>query len=119
MVICSIPFGPLAICAANAIYGIVALFINTRHNKKLFNYTLREQLKDILSYILLASIMATIVYLIGKIQLNIYLLLAIQILCGGLIYIGFSIVAKIEPFMLLWQLFSEKTKSILSRGHHG
>ena len=101
MILCAIPFGPLAICAANAIYGIVALVINTRHNKKLFNYTLREQLGDIIGYIILAIIMAIIVFFLGKLNLNIYILLILQIACGGILYLILSIAFRAEPFKQL------------------
>ena len=96
MIICSIPFGPLAICTANALYGVIALIINTRHNKKVFDYTLREQLKDIVGYIALSSIMAIIVFFIGRIQMNIYLLLIVQVLAGGAIYYILSRIFHVE-----------------------
>ncbi len=97
MVVCAIPFGPLAICAANAIYGVAALIINTRHNKKLFGYTLHQQLGDVMGYILLSLVMAVAVYFVGKININIYLLLAIQIAIGMIIYLVGSIVFRVEP----------------------
>ena len=109
MIICSIPFGPLAICTANALYGVIALIINTRHNKKVFDYTLREQLKDIVGYIALSSIMAIIVFFIGRIQINIYLLLIIQVLAGGAIYYILSRIFHVE----LLQTLTDSAKKYL------
>ncbi|MCQ2570882.1 MAG: lipopolysaccharide biosynthesis protein [Candidatus Saccharibacteria bacterium] len=97
MIVGAIFFGPLAICAANAVYGVVALFINTRHNKKLFGYTLKEQVGDSFGYIALSLIMAVAVYFIGKAPINMYVLLAIQILAGAIIYLFLSVVFRAEP----------------------
>ena len=101
MILCSIPFGPLAICGANGLYGVIALIINTRFNKKLFNYSLREQFHDILGYLTIAIVMAFAVFFIGKIEMNLFALLAIQVIIGMVIYIVASIIFKVEPFKTL------------------
>lgn len=110
MIICAIPFGPLMICTANAVYGLIALFINTRYNKKLFNYTLREQIADIFGYIVLSAIMALSVFFMGKININIYVLLIIQVICGGLIYLILSASFRLQPFISLKTMLFNKTK---------
>lgn len=101
MVLCAIPMGPLAICAANAIYGVIALIINTRHNKKLFGYTLREQLGDVTGYILMATIMGAAVYFIGKLNFNMFILLAIQAITGVALYLILSAIFRVEPLKTL------------------
>ena len=97
MILCSIPFGPLAICAANGLYGVIALVINTRYNKKLFDYTLREQFHDVLGYVALAAVASIAAFFLGKIKINLYLLLAIQIVSGLSIYLLLSVVFKAKP----------------------
>lgn len=41
----------LALCIAKAIYGVVALVLNTYYTRKLMNYGFREQLKDYWTYL--------------------------------------------------------------------
>ncbi len=115
MILCSMPFGPLAICAANALYGIVALVINTRHNKKLFNYTLREQVGDIIGYIALSTVMAIAVYFMSYININIYLLLVIQVLAGGILYYVLSLLFHVEPLRNLTDSAKRYLKSFKAK----
>lgn len=102
---------PLAICIGNAIYSIVALFINSRHNKEYLDYGLKEQISDILIYFILSLIMEIIVIFIGKINMNVYLLLLIQILAGMLVYIGVAVMFKMDSLKYILDII----KNILRR----
>lgn len=114
MVLCAVPMGPLAICIANAIYGVTALVINTRYNKKLFDYTLREQLGDVIGYILMAGAMGVVVYLVGKLTCNIFILLAVQITSGIILYLLLSVAFHVKP--LKETIAAIKKHSMISRG---
>lgn len=105
MILVSMPFGPLAICGANGLYGVVALIINTRYNKKLFNYSLREQLLDILGYTTLAAFMGAVVLCIGAINMNAHLLLAIQGIVGASLYIALSAMFGAKPLFEIYAAF--------------
>lgn len=87
---------PLAVCIGNAIYSIVTLFINSRPNKKYLNYSLKEQIADILIYFIIALLMEVIVIAVGTININIYLLLVLQVLIGAVFYIGISKILKVD-----------------------
>lgn len=76
-----------------------SMIINSWPNKKLFNYSFLEQMKDILPSILLAAGMGAVVYLIGYLPLPTLPLLLIQVICGGGIYIVGSAVFKLEPYV--------------------
>lgn len=76
-----------------------SMIINSWPNKKLFNYSFLEQMKDILPSILLAAGMGAVVYLIGYLPLPTLPLLLIQVICGGVIYIVGSAVFKLEPYV--------------------
>lgn len=89
-------FGPLAICIGNAVYGIVALFINCKYNKELFNYGLLEELKDIFYYFILSILMYVFVSIVGLIKINIFLVFIIQVIVGVLFYLGISLIFKVE-----------------------
>ena len=78
---------PLAIATGMCVYGLYALIINAYPNKKYINYAFGEQIKDVGGHFLLAIAMSVIVYIIGLVQINIYLILIIQIISGALIYI--------------------------------
>lgn len=75
--------------------------INSWPNKKLLNYSFLEQMKDIFPSIFLAVVMGAIVHWVGYIKLPTLLLLVIQVICGGVIYIAGSAILKLEPFVYL------------------
>lgn len=83
------------------IVSFLSLFINMFPNKKLFNYTIINQLVDMFSSFVLAVIMGVLVYLIGLVKLNVVLLLLIQVFSGIIIYLLLSILFKNDSFRYL------------------
>lgn len=75
--------------------------INAWPNRKLLDYTYGQQLKDILPSILLSAVMFVAVYCVQLLDFNDWLTLLIQIPAGGLIYIGGSMIFKLDSFEYL------------------
>lgn len=80
---------------------LTSMIINSWPNKKLLDYSILEQMKDILPSILLAVGMGVVVYFIGLLNLPTLPLLLIQVVCGGLIYVAGSAIFRLEPFTYL------------------
>ncbi|MCU7207419.1 lipopolysaccharide biosynthesis protein [Turicibacter sp. GALT-G1] len=107
-ILVALPISPLAIATANALYTILALLINSFPNKKLLDYSFSEQLKDVSPYLLLATSMAILVYIIGNIKLNMVILFPFQIFIG----IGYYLIgAKLLKMDSLGYIF-ESLKAI-------
>lgn len=102
---------PLAIAIGMCIYGIYTMVINAFPNRKFINYHIKEQLKDISENALLALVMAVCVYLIGRLTLNLYLLITIQIIVGMLIYGFLSEYFKLDS----WQYAKCNVKSYMNK----
>jgi len=82
-------FGPFYIVLANVLYSFVGSTINAIPNKKLLNYSIKEQIIDITPNLFSSIIMLLVVMLIGNIlSINKIFVLLIQIILGGLIYLG-------------------------------
>ena len=77
---------------------VFAQIINASPNKKLLGYSYLNQLQDMLPQIVLSAVMGAIVYCVNFLPLNEYLKLAIQVPLGVLIYIGGSVLFKLESF---------------------
>lgn len=92
---------PLAIAIGQCFYAIGVCFFNAYPNKKIIGYPIREQISDVGGNFLLALLMAMVVYVMGLLSLNIYLLLFVQVMTGIVIYIGGSIVLKNDSFIYL------------------
>ena len=94
---------------------LTSMIINSWPNKKLLDYSILEQMKDILPSILLAVGMGAVVYFIGLLNLPTLPLLLIQVVCGGLIYVAGSAIFKLEPFTYLLgiikPIFQKRRKS--------
>ena len=98
---------PIALAVGNMIYGMVALIINVAPNKKYLNYGFIEQMKDMMPHFALSVLMAIIVFLVGMIKINKYLLLVIQIVVGAGFYLIASIVLKLETYQYFINLLKK------------
>lgn len=94
-------FGVMAMAYSLLLGSVLSQIINSWPNRKLLNYGYLEQLKDILPGILLAVFMGVCVYFVGYIKLPTILVLIVQIIVGAIIYIGLSVVLKLEAFEYL------------------
>lgn len=85
-----------------AIGGIISCFasqiINSWPNRKLLNYSYKEQMKDMLPSFILSLIMGALVYCVNFFSLSNWMTLLIQISFGASIYIFFSWLFRFESF---------------------
>lgn len=110
LVIC-LQISVYAIASSMVFFSVIFLAFNAFPNKRLLNYSLKEQLIDISPSISNSILMAVIVLLIGRLSINPFPLLVIQICVGGIIYILLSFITKSKElfytFELLKKLFSK------------
>ena len=77
---------------------MLSILVNTFANKKLLDYGLWQQMKDLLNGILPLAIMSGAVFAVGLLQLPNLLLLCVQVLVGAVAYVLASWVLKNESF---------------------
>lgn len=109
--IISIPFGITVMVIMKIVTSIISIFINAYPNKKLLDYSIMEQLKDISKSFTISLIMLVLVYLMNYININIYLLLILQVVAGILIYIGISYIMKNESLNYIIDTIKNKFKT--------
>lgn len=80
---------------------LTSMIINSWPNKKLLDYSFLEQMRDIFPSIFLALGMGIVVYFIGFLPIPTLLLLFIQVICGGGIYVLGSVIFRLQPFLYL------------------
>ena len=93
------------------ISSVCSQIINSWPNQKLLHYGYLEQLKDILPGILLAVGMGGCVYFIGKVPLSYEIVLIIQIVAGGIIYLVGSIIFRLDSFEYIYEMVKPYLKS--------
>ena len=110
MLIIAIRFGPFAIACAYTVSSVINAIISALPNKRIINYGIGEQLRDMLPNFLLTLAFAVPVWFLGKLQINQVLVLAIQIAAGVLLYVCMSALLKNESFAYVKNLIFSKEK---------
>lgn len=92
---------PIMLAASGILCTVVATVINTYPNRKLIGYSYRHQLCDLMPNFTIAVLMGIVVMLAGRLPAAPLLLLVIQVLVGGTVYVALSILFKNESFFYL------------------
>lgn len=101
---------PIAMAWGILFFNIFVYFVNSFPNKTNICYTFREQLRDIFPNTLLASVMAILVYNVGRFVDNDYISVLIQITVGCVFYISFSLLFKNESYVYTKRTVLERIK---------
>ena len=101
-------FGVIWIAVAMASTSTLFTYINCIPTKKNIGYSFAEQMKDILSPLCMCVIMAAVVFLIGMLDVNKTVLLVIQVVMGGIVYIGLSLATKNKEFFEIIHLIKSR-----------
>ena len=91
----------LAMALSTLLNSLICQLINTWPNRKLLDYSYKDQLKDILPNILLAAVMGGCVFAVGLIGLPDWATLLIQVALGAALYAGLSAATKNESYRYL------------------
>ena len=96
---------PIHLALSGIITSVLASLINTFPNRKLIGYRYRYQIADLLPNFLTAAVMGAAVYMMNRLALNMYLLLALQILTGAAIYVGLNLLIRNKNLPYLYKTF--------------
>lgn len=110
ILIITIRKGAFAIVIGKFVLNCTYLIINSYSNKKDIDYGLLEQIKDNIQTIIFGTIMGASVYLITYTQSNSLIMLLIQIIAGGIIYVLLSALFKNSSFIYLFNQLKRKVK---------
>lgn len=99
---------PLAIAVGQLFYSVSATLFNAWPNKKYINYSITEQFSDIGHSFLSALAMALVVYMIGRIDFNIYGSIGLQITVGTILYLLLSWIFNKKDLQYITRLVKEK-----------
>ena len=101
-ILVSMPFGVMPMALAYLATSPISAIVNATPNRKLLGYKYREQLRDMLPSMILSAVMGLCVFLVGLIQMNLFLVLLLQIVTGVIIYISLSKIFKLDAFAYVW-----------------
>lgn len=87
-----------ALAFSNVILSCVSMILNMLPNKKIIDYGFVEQIKDLVPSVVLSLAMGFTIYLLSNLQMNNTLLLAVQVIVGVTVYVGGSLLLKVDCF---------------------
>ena len=97
-----ISYGVMAVAWGHVLMSFLALFINAMFTKKLIDYGISSQIKDVSSIILCSFVMAVAVYWLGfVIEASPGLKLLIQVIFGGSLYILVCMIARQQQYEIV------------------
>ena len=114
LLIIAIQISPLAVAIMNAVFAGISALLNIIPNRKLIDYGIGEQIKDILPSLILSVIMYFIVSPITRLGYSDIVTILLQIVLGIFIYIAGSLILKVEAFTYIMNLVKKNKK--LSKG---
>ena len=104
-------YGVYAIALGQVLSGIISTFINSYPNKRLLDYSYREQWNDIIPSMLLSLVMGVAIFSFKLLGLSALITVIVQVCLGVVLYAGMAWLFKIECFTYLIMTM----KDILSR----
>lgn len=107
-ILLSMQISPLVMAGSLIVTDIISTFINAYPNTKLLDYKLLEQLKDVLSALILSCIMAICIIPIIFLNLSNVVTLILQIIVGALVYIGLSLITKQTALKYLIETMTDR-----------
>lgn len=96
--IVTVPFGIYAIAIGELVSAIISSFIYIYPNKKLIDYSFSQQVRDVLSPMILSITMGLVVFAVGKVITMNGAKLISQIIVGSVTYISLAVFFKVENY---------------------
>lgn len=99
--------GIVALLWTTVLNSYIAYFVNSYYSARLLSYPTKEQIKDIISILMVSAIMGIVVYISGiVISENYFVKILLQIIVGTFTYIGLSKLFKIEELKTIYDLLN-------------
>lgn len=108
----SVFIGVLAIAWGVVLFNLICIFINLYPSKKLLDYPVIDQIKDIQPTFLSALFMGLIIYWIQYIPISNVLVLFLQLLVGLFVYTMICYMTNNESFLYLLEWIMKSTKKV-------
>lgn len=102
-----------AIVAGYMLTGLICTFINAFPNKRVIGYSYGAQVRDIAPAFLLSAVSAAAAWPVQVLALPPLAAIALQAVVMAAVYLGLSVLLKVEAFSYLWDTLQE----IRMKGH--
>ena len=107
----AMPFGVTAIALTLPLNALIDVLLHIICSKKILGYYLWDQIGSCVSSLILCAIMGAAIWAVGSFNLPILPALALQVCVGVAVYIGLSVVFKVDAFMTILRLIKERLRT--------
>lgn len=107
MLVVSVKISVLALAISMPLYSLYAAYVNMSPNKKLMGYGFKEQIRDYMPATLLFIVMVCAALPFSFLKMNAFLVMGVQICVCVLVYVGLSLIFRLETFVYLKNTFME------------
>ena len=117
LLIATMQMGVFWIAVSLSVTAVISTLIVMSSSKKLIDYSIKEQLKDVAPNFAMAIVMGGIVLLITLLKLSPLVTLIVQVVLGVAVYIGMSWAFKNSSFQYLLRLTSRYIRGFLKKNN--
>lgn len=110
ILVISMFFDLIIVCVGQAVYSLIALYLNTIYTKKILNYGFITQMKEILPWLMLSVAIGFEGFFICNALANEYLSFVTAVSVCAVTYIGIAFCLKFEPLNQIIILVKGKYK---------
>lgn len=110
--------GTVEVAISFLVTNLIGWFVFACPNKKYIEYSIYEQILDVIKPIICAIIMFGIISLLDAVLDNLFLLISMKIVSGAIIYIVFSVVFKVKGFIICMDIVKDILGNIKSKGNN-
>lgn len=111
-----IPFGIYAIAIGAAASSFFGMIINISPNKKLLNYSYKEQFRDVLPALSVSLLMGAVIYPFHFLNIAPLAIMAVQIVAGVLLYVGLARLFKLDSWGYIVNMMKDIIKARKEQG---
>ena len=111
----SMRWGVFGLMWAITAYSYVALIINSVVNKKLINYGLLDQIKDIGKNIFVTVVSACSTYILSYLPIHEYVIMFLQIMVFCVVFVLLSWFLKLDGFNVYSTIFKQQIGKVLKK----
>ena len=104
----SVLLGVYAIAWGVVLYDLVCVILNLYPNKRLLNYGIWEQVKDVMPILLISLFTGGIVFFVQFLQLPSFVTIVLQLLLGLTIYMTLCLIFKEKSFVYILSIIRTK-----------
>lgn len=108
--IVAMQYGVMAIALTMIINEVLAFFFNVYPVRKYIGFDFKMHALDAVPALLMSTVMCVIVFFVGRLISNNLVCLVTQVILGGIVYIGLSIITKNESYLYLKNMTVGKIK---------